>query len=31
LLHRVVEEAAVRYGLKNGKRKHSRRDCLQRI
>lgn len=31
LLHRVVEEAAARYGLKNGKRKHPRRDCLQRL
>lgn len=32
LLLRVVEEAAARYGLiKNGKRKHPRRDCLQRV
>ncbi len=31
LLLRVVEEAAARYGLKNGKRKHPRRYCLQRI
>jgi D-alanine-D-alanine ligase len=31
LLHRVVEEAAARCGLKNGKRKHPRRYCLQRL
>ncbi len=31
LLLRVVEEAAARYGLRNGKRKYPRRDCLQRL
>lgn len=31
LLHRVVDAATARYGLKNGKRKHPRRYCLQRI
>ncbi|MDH7512130.1 MAG: ATP-grasp domain-containing protein [Clostridiales bacterium] len=31
LLHRVVEEAGARYGIKNAKRKHPRRDCVQRI
>jgi D-alanine-D-alanine ligase len=31
LLHRVVEEAAARCGLRNGKRKHPRRYCLQRL
>ncbi len=31
LLHRIVEEAAARYGIKNAKRKYPRRDCLQRI
>ncbi len=31
LLLRVVEEAAARYGLRNGKRKHPRRYCLQRL
>jgi len=29
LLHRVVDEAAARYGLNNGKRKHHRGDRLQ--
>lgn len=31
LLLRVVEEAAARYGLKDGKRKYPRRYCLQRL